>query len=84
MKKYFNVAGPCIPADHYMIPAGTRCTELASLVEQKLYFVIHAPRQVGKTTLIRDFVSRLNAMGRHLALYCSLETAVDSTLNTGR
>ena len=75
MRKYFNVAGPCRSEKHYMVPAGSRCSQLSSLVDQEAYFVIHAPRQVGKTTLIRDFVDQLDRQGAYLALYCTLETA---------
>ncbi|MDJ0839037.1 MAG: AAA-like domain-containing protein [Acidobacteriota bacterium] len=73
--KFFNIAGPCDPERHYMIPAGTRCVNLHPLVDQGQYFVIHAPRQTGKTTLIMDFVDQLNEEGNYLALYCSLELA---------
>jgi len=75
--KLFNVAGPCFPDEHYMIPAHTRCPELDKLVAQGLYFVLHAPRQTGKTTLIDDFVERLCARGKYLALYCTVEAAQD-------
>ena len=44
MDKYFNVAGPCFPAKHYMLPALDRMPEIRRLVEQETYFVIHAPR----------------------------------------
>ncbi len=75
MEKFFNTAGPCVPGEHYMVPSGTRCADLHPLVREKRFFVIHAPRQTGKTTLIRDFVEKLNEEGRYLALYCTLETA---------
>ncbi|MCX7049796.1 MAG: AAA-like domain-containing protein [Candidatus Sumerlaeota bacterium] len=75
MKKFFNVAGPCFPNEHYMLPAQARCPALMPLVEQKTYFCIHAPRQTGKTTMVKDFVRELNAGGRYHGMYCSLETA---------
>ncbi|MDR3187659.1 MAG: AAA-like domain-containing protein [Prevotellaceae bacterium] len=43
------------------------------LIAQKQYFVIHAARQSGKTTYLRDLTQRLNAGGQYYALYCSLE-----------
>ncbi len=52
-----------------------RCAELHGFIAQELYFVIHTPRQVGKTTLIQDFVRQLNEQGDYLAIYCTLETA---------
>lgn len=75
MRKIFNIAGPCIPEEHYMVPTETRCVDLDRLVAQRQYFVLHAPRQTGKTTLIQNFVSHLNQQGGVIALYCSLETA---------
>ena len=48
MEKFFNVAGPCFPADHYMLPALDRMPKIRRLVERKMYFVVHAPRQTGK------------------------------------
>ena len=47
MEKFFNVAGPCFPAKHYMLPALDRMPEIRRLVEQETYFVIHAPRSPG-------------------------------------
>lgn len=73
MKKYFNTAGPCNPKSHYMIPAETRNKEIAGLIEQGHYFVIHSARQSGKTTIIQQFVNDLNAKDDFYALYCSLE-----------
>ena len=59
--KSFNVAGPCSPEEHYMIDASTRLTGVERLIEQKLYFIIHAARQSGKTTYLADLTNRLNA-----------------------
>ncbi len=53
MGRWFNTAGPCLPAFHYMIPASLRLPEAPGLVEQLGYFVVHAPRQTGKTTASR-------------------------------
>jgi len=44
------------------------------LIEQKQYFVIHAARQTGKTTLLLDLVNLLNREGKYHALYCTLES----------
>ncbi|MDR1611472.1 MAG: ATP-binding protein, partial [Planctomycetota bacterium] len=72
--KYFNIAGPCIPGEHYMLPAIERLPEARRLAERKQYFVIHAARQSGKTTLLQALTDEINAAGRLYALYCSLET----------
>ena len=71
--KHFNTAGPCRPEDHYMLPASTRLPELQRLIDQKLYFVIHAPRQVGKTTMMLQLAQELTQAGRYTALLVSME-----------
>ncbi|GHV72433.1 hypothetical protein FACS1894201_01550 [Bacteroidia bacterium] len=73
MARYFNVAGPCNEAKHYMIEASSRLTDIDDLIAQEQYFVIHAPRQSGKTTLLLDLANRINHEGKYYALYCSLE-----------
>jgi hypothetical protein len=75
MKKMFNIAGPCHPNEHYMLPTQERCQGVLQLIEQKQYFVIHAARQSGKTTLLLELARQLNEAGNYYALYCSLETA---------
>jgi len=74
MKKYFNIAGPCNPDEHYMILSESRCKGIKDLIEQKQYFVIHAARQSGKTTLLMDLTRKLNDEGEYHAMYCSLES----------
>jgi hypothetical protein len=75
MEKYFNVAGPCHPDKHYMLSAQARCGGVLDLIAQEQYFVIHAARQSGKTTLLLELERELNAAGEYYALYCSLEVA---------
>ena len=73
MKK-FNTTGPCFPGEHYMLPALDRLPGIRELVADGNYFVIHAPRQSGKTTLLKALVREINEKGDMFALYCSLET----------
>ena len=49
MARWFNIAGPCIAADHYMLPAAERLPDVMSLIRKKQSCVVHAPRQCGKT-----------------------------------
>jgi hypothetical protein len=74
VKRFFNTTGPCVPGDHYMLPASVRCGEIFNLIERKQYFVIHAARQSGKTTLLKALATELNAGTAYKALYCSLES----------
>ncbi|MDR2130161.1 MAG: hypothetical protein LBP56_03180, partial [Odoribacteraceae bacterium] len=72
--RYFNIAGPCNSAKHYMIDASARLKGVEQLIDMEQYFVIHAARQSGKTTYLQDLTKRLNAGGNYYALYCSLES----------
>ncbi|MDR2131393.1 MAG: hypothetical protein LBP56_09585, partial [Odoribacteraceae bacterium] len=72
--RYFNIAGPCNDAEHYMIDASTRLQGVEQLIDRRQYFVIHAARQSGKTTYLKDLAQRVNAGGKYHALYCSLES----------
>lgn len=73
MARSFNVAGPCIPGRHFLIPSERRLPEARSLVKQGLFFVLHAPRQSGKTTLLNTLARALNEEGRFTALVISVE-----------
>ena len=72
MKK-FNTTGPCFPDEHYMLPALDRLPGIRELVAGGNYFVIHAPRQTGKTTTLKALVHEINAGGDMYAFYCTLE-----------
>ena len=75
LKRSFNAEGPCNLQRHYMVDAMRGLDkELLSLIEDNKYFVIHAARQSGKTTLLQALAARINAAGDYYALYSSLET----------
>jgi hypothetical protein len=73
--RHFNTAGPCLPELHYMLPAAARLPEALPLVEGGQYFIVHAPRQTGKTTTLAALAAQLTAEGRHVALRLSCERA---------
>ncbi|MDP2418812.1 MAG: hypothetical protein Q8M33_15205, partial [Hydrogenophaga sp.] len=76
MKK-FNTAGPSIAEDHFMIDPLVRIDieDIESLIADKRYFVLHAPRQTGKTTCLLALMQRLNAQTTYRALYVNIEAA---------
>src|SRR5687768_7836161 len=74
MPRKFNVAGPCQPDIHYMLPPLRRLPDVVRLVEDRSYFVLHAPRQVGKTTALLTLAQELTASGSYVALVVSAET----------
>ena len=73
MPKWFNTAGPCKADIHYMLPPTARLPELLPLIQQQNYFVIHAPRQVGKTTAMLALAQELTARGDYTAVLVSVE-----------
>ena len=73
MRKHFNTAGPCQPDIHYMLTSVERMPQIKSLIDQRNYFVIHAPRQVGKTTAMLTLAQELTASGEYTALMVSVE-----------
>jgi hypothetical protein len=73
MNRFFNTAGPCVPGKHYLLSSTDRLREVAGLIAREQYFVIHAARQSGKTTLLKSLATDLNAGTHYRALYCSLE-----------
>ncbi|KFE68430.1 hypothetical protein DB31_7667 [Hyalangium minutum] len=56
-----------------MLPATRRLPEVRRLIEQEGYFVVHAPRQVGKTTALLSLAQELTSEGRYAAVLVSME-----------
>ena len=75
MERFFNIAGPCNPAKHYMLAATDRLPDVVSLIRKEQYFVVHAQRQCGKTTAMLALRNEINAGSERVAMYCSLEAA---------
>ena len=75
MRPSFNIAGPCVPGEHYMLPPERRLGRVLKLIEDRKYFTLHAGRQTGKTTSLIWLEQHLNASGRWRALWVDLETA---------
>ena len=77
MEQFFNTAGPTIPADHYHLDPLQRLDweEIQHLVATKRYFVLHAPRQTGKTTTLLAMMKALNEGGRYACAYANIEGA---------
>ncbi len=75
--RFFNTAGPVNPKDHYCLDPLKRLDldELLLLIAQKKYFVLHAPRQTGKTSTLLALMRYLNTAGKHRCLYVNVECA---------
>ena len=61
--RFFNTEGPVVAEDHYCVPPLERVNlaELLELIRQKRYFVLHAPRQTGKTSALLALRNLLNS-----------------------
>ena len=76
MQRYFNTTGYCNPEWHYVVdPTRGLSKEIYYLIENKQYFIIHAPRQSGKTTLLHALTKQINAEGKYISITFSLENA---------
>ena len=65
--------GPCNAKYHYMLPPTRRLPAVHQVIDQMAYFVVHAPRQVGKTTALIALAEELTASGRFAAVLLSGE-----------
>ena len=73
----FNTEGPVVAEDHYCIPPLERIDlqQVLDLVRRKKYFVLHAPRQTGKTSALlalRDLLNSRKA-GEYRCVYANFE-----------
>lgn len=76
MPRFFNTTGFCNPERHYMVdPFRGIYDDIYRLIEAEQFFVLHAPRQTGKTTFLHALAHRLNREGKYIGLVFSVETA---------
>ena len=75
--RFFNTEGPVNCQDHYCLPPLARfdLEDVMALIAQKKYFLLHAPRQTGKTTCLLALADHLNRGGDYCAVYANIEGA---------
>jgi len=75
--RFFNTTGPVDRHKHYALPPLARLDweELDVLIHQERYFILHAPRQTGKTSALLALMEQLNAGGQHRCCYVNVEGA---------
>ena len=73
--RFFNTAGPIDAEMHYHVPPLSRLDveDLQLLIRQRKYFVLHAPRQTGKTSALLALRDDLNAGGEFRCVYVNVE-----------
>lgn len=77
MNKHFTTSGPVVPSKHYCIDPMQRLDweEIRYLIGAEKYFVLHAPRQTGKTSTLLAMMEVLNQSGEYNTLYVNIEGA---------
>ena len=73
--RFFNTSGPVVAAKHYCIPPLERLDlhGVLQLVGRERYFVLHAPRQTGKTSVLLALKDELNRSGDYRCVYINVE-----------
>lgn len=73
--KFFNTGGPVQTELHYCVEPLNRIDleEIEMMIYQQKYFVLHGPRQTGKTSCLLALQDYLNARGEFIAVYVNVE-----------
>ncbi len=77
MTRWFNIAGPCIASQHYMVPAEGRAGEAQELIAQGRWFALVSGRQTGKTTVARWLRQDARSRREGVVLWIDVEEARD-------
>ena len=88
MRRFFNTEGPVKEDRHYCIPPLDRVNlaEVLALIRDERYFVLHAPRQTGKTTFLLALRDLLNSgsVGEYRCAYVNVENGQTAREDVGR
>ena len=84
--RFFNTTGPVVAGEHYNIPPLSRVDldGMLRLIRTRRYFVLHAPRQTGKTSVLLALRDRLNAEGEYRCVYANVEVGQTARDDVGR
>ena len=84
----FNTAGPVVARSHYCIPPLERMDldRVLNLIHDEKYFILHAPRQTGKTSALKALQDHLNsgAEGDYRCLHVNLESGQTAREDVGQ
>ena len=86
--RFFNTTGPVQQERHYAVPPLSRLDldEVLGLIGTARYFVLHAPRQTGKTSILLALQNLLNGgtEGDYRCLYINVEAGQAAREDTAR
>ena len=73
--RFFNTAGPVSAQKHYCLSPFERfdLDTIMALIQQEKYFILHAPRQTGKTSALLAFMDYLNSSDEYRCVYINVE-----------
>ena len=73
----FNTAGPIKVDKHYHVDPLKRwdMSVIMDLIDNEKYFLLHAPRQTGKTSCLLALRDQLNKESKYCAIYTNFESA---------
>ena len=82
----FNTEGPIRPEDHYHVPPLERVDldQLLDMIRNKRYFVLHAPRQTGKTSALIALCDLLNRGSDFRCVHTNVEVGQAAREDTTR
>ena len=82
----FNTVGPVRPEKHYCVPPLARVDldNILGLIRDDRYFVLHAPRQTGKTSVLLALRDTLNRSGEYNCVYVNIEVRQAGREDTAR
>jgi len=83
MPRRFNTAGPNDVEYHYTLPVLARLPDVRRLIDEQHYFILHAPRQVGKTTALLALGRELTREGAYVAVLLSMEEGAPFSSDPG-
>ena len=86
VKKFFNTAGPVKEGLNYMVDPLRRIDydEIKTLIDSERYFVLHAPRQTGKTTSLLAMAKKINEDEEYHCVYMNVESAQTTRNDVGK
>ncbi len=82
----FNTEGPIRPEDHYHVPPLERVDldQILDMIRNKRYFVLHAPRQTGKTSALIALCDLLNRGSDFRCVHTNVEIGQAAREDTAR
>lgn len=69
----FNYTGPVYCDEHYMVKRQEMYIDFKKKIDQGRYFTIFAPRQMGKTTFLKEVIRNINQDGYYLGITIDFE-----------